>query len=134
MGPAPFHPFAGGPMFGRLIPAVLVLVAALTSQASAQNVGPPLSVTVPQSPTLSPYLGLLRTDGGVLPNYQLFVRPRIELQQRLRQQAAAINQQRRVLNTLQDQRRGIPSGPPATTGVRAGFLRYSTFYPNLNRR
>jgi len=85
------------------------------------------------TPTLSPYLDLLRNDGGVLPNYQQFVRPRLQLRSNLAQQAQAIERQRRAINTLN--RRTLNTSRPtgATTGVRSGFLQYSTFYPALNR-
>jgi len=84
------------------------------------------------APTLSPYLDLLRQDGGVLPNYQQFVRPQLRLRRALRSQQSAIERQRREIGQL---RRSPPRTRPGfTTGVRAGFLQYGRFYPGLDPR
>ncbi|WP_146600127.1 hypothetical protein [Novipirellula aureliae] len=84
------------------------------------------------SPTLSPYLDLLRFNGGVLPNYQQFVRPQIRLRETLVQQSTTIQQQQRTIRSMQS-RVATPNRQNATTGVHAGFLQYSTFYPSLQR-
>ena len=87
------------------------------------------------SPTFSPYLGLLRNDGGPLPNYFQFVRPRTQLLDTLRSQDRAIQRERqriqsvnRRIDTLQQQ--GRTDVRP--TGVSGGFMHYSHFYPELN--
>lgn len=94
----------------------------------------------PISPTLSPYLGLLREESGVLPNYYQFVRPQQQIQQSLSAQAGAIERQRQELGQIerrlgnslsqQDRRRN----GSAITGSGSGFLRYSHFYPEPKRR
>lgn len=84
------------------------------------------------SPRFSPYLGLLRGDGGPLPNYFQFVKPQTDLLATLRAQDRAIQRERqrigavgRRLDTLQRQ------GGAAPTGIRAGFMSYSHFFPTL---
>ncbi|WP_145301985.1 hypothetical protein [Crateriforma conspicua] len=104
------------------------LVLASTGAICGQGIGS----SYPRSPTLSPYLDLLRNDGGVLPNYQQFVRPKIQLRAQIERQNYEIQRQRRAIRSL-DRRVSTPQAPGnLTTGVRASFLRYSTFYPSLN--
>ena len=80
----------------------------------------------------SPYLGLLRTDGGPLPNYFQFVRPQTQLENALQQQQRAIQREsqrirnvNRRIDTIEQQGGALP------TGLNAGFMRYSHFYPAL---
>ena len=75
------------------------LVLSVTAEAlHAQGAGPRLNAGIPryqpQSPTLSPYLNLLRPQGA-LPNYYALVRPA--------QQQAAFNQQSLAYRKYQSQ-------------------------------
>lgn len=120
--------------------AVGVLVACDPSDAFGQQRS---RQTIPRSPNrstfspaFSPYLGLLRNDGGPLPNYFQFVRPRTQLLDTLRAQDRAIQRERqriqtvdRRIDSLQQQQRLNQVRP---TGVSGGFFRYSHFYPELN--
>ena len=109
----------------------LVFAIAFSGQARAQGVGFGPSSQFAPTPTLSPYLDLLRTNTGPLPNYQQFVRPRIQLRRTLVQQANQINRFRTAPSTSR-----IDAADPRrlTTGVRTRFLHYSTFYPALEQR
>lgn len=107
--------------------AMFLATGSTPAHAQGISVGPAPGTTQ----TFSPYLGLLRSGGGILPNYQQFVRPRLQLQDTLNRQQQALKLQanelqatQRRVSTLRD-----PSG--LTTGVRSGFLQYSTFYPGL---
>ena len=102
-----------------------------TANANAQgiSVGPAPGTTQ----TFSPYLGLLRTGGGILPNYQQFVRPRLQLQDTLNRQQQAIRLQAGQLRATQRRVSTLKDPSALTTGVRSGFLQYSTFYPSLQQ-
>ena len=103
--------------FGWLILAAGICIAA-AEPATAQS----RSRTYrPATPTMSPYLGLLRRDSGALPNYYTFVRPQQELQATVRQQDANIG-------NLQNRLQRVETTPVAPTGVSGGFMNYSNFY------
>ncbi|MEO1525483.1 MAG: hypothetical protein AAFX06_08600 [Planctomycetota bacterium] len=114
---------------------ILFTLMLLFSSASQAQTGIQLGPAgIPSTPTLSPYLGLLRTDSGPLPNYQQFVRPRLQLRRQLTQQSQAIERQNRTLRSL-NQQLNRPT-PRAANGMQraARFLDYSTFYPTLQLR
>ncbi|MEM9366175.1 MAG: hypothetical protein AAGD07_09270 [Planctomycetota bacterium] len=113
-----------------LLAAVLVSTSAELSHGQSPVLGPTGGYT--RTPTLSPYLDLLRFNGGVLPNYQQFVRPRLELNRTLQSQARQIDRQNRALYQLNRQI-SRPTAQGTETGVRSGFLQYSTYYPALQR-
>ena len=73
-------------------------------------------------PTLSPYLGLLRINTGVLPNYQTFVRPRLQERQ-------AFEQQQRSLQTLETRVRQVAEELPAT-GIASRFRNNGLYFRN----
>ena len=77
-------------------------------------------------PTISPYLQLLRTPDRILPNYQLYVQPRVNLRNQLSQNRAGLQRLDRRL-TAQGARFGATSAKP--TGGGGGYLNYSHFYP-----
>ncbi|WP_149498591.1 hypothetical protein [Roseiconus lacunae] len=108
-----------------------ILVAVFFSPAIVQSQSPLGTYT--RTPTLSPYLDLLRTDSGVLPNYQQFVRPRLQLQQQLQSQAQQLDRQSRAIRSI-NQRVTQPTVRGTETGTSTRFLNYSTFYPGLQRR
>ena len=74
-------------------------------------------------PTLSPYLDLLRVNTGVLPNYQAFVKPRI-------QQRKFNEQERRSLQTLEKRVRQFSSEAVPATGVASGFRNNDLYFRN----
>jgi hypothetical protein len=100
------------------------------AQAQGTAVGPAPGAT----PTLSPYLGLLRSRSGVLPNYQQFVRPQIQLRSTLSRQQRAIDLQSRSIRAVDRRVSTLRDPRDSTTGVRSGFRQYSTFYPALSER
>ena len=91
-----------------------------------------------QTPTLSPYLNLYRTDSGAVDNYNNFVRPEIDLRDTLRNQQDAIQRQdvtqqqqgtalqRYQRNARGRQGRAFGVGP---TGSAATFMNYMHYYP-----
>ena len=113
-----------------------LVAGALTDAARAQQpMGPPVSPRVypfAPGPTLSPYLEYFRTPLGPLDSYHEFVRPRVQLQQRLRQQDAQLRRQAQDIRAI-DQRMMAPQRPAAAapTGTGATFFHHSHFYPRL---
>lgn len=87
----------------------------------------------PATPTVSPYLNLLRNNvGGGLPNYYSLVRPQLQQQAFNRQQLATNVQQAANVNLLQSNldRAITPTGKSAQfmTSGRATYLNTSRFY------
>lgn len=103
-----------------------------SSNASAQGVTLGPTGRYSTTPTLSPYLDLLRSGGGALPNYQQFVRPRLRLRNELVNQSREIARQNREIQVL-NQRSRRPDTVPSGTGTPSRFLDYSSFYPLLSR-
>ena len=79
-------------------------------------------------PAISPYFNYLRSDAPI-DNYNSFVRPRIELQRTLNQQADQIRRQQTGLGSLRDDvTRFQRESGASPTGTGAGFMNYSHFY------
>ena len=116
--------------------AISGFVFAAAQQAAAQNPKQKYSRRYqPNKPTLSPYLNYFRLNTGVLPNYQQFVRPQINLQKTLQQQQAQIRSGQnslKDLNSKVEQRFSKPTVSP--TGHGATFRNYSHYFPKLQRR
>ncbi len=109
----------------------------LGNTAHAQRpIGPaaPPHRTYPYAPgpALSPYLEFFRTPTGPLDSYHEFVRPRAQLQQRLKQQDLQLRRQAQGLRALGEQIVS-PQRPSAAapTGTGSGFFQHSHFYPSL---
>jgi len=82
--------------------------------------------------TVSPYLNLLRPSGNVgLPNYQAFVKPRLELEERLQLQANQMNATARSLNRLQTEVQQTRYGSQFATGHPTRFMTYLHYYPGM---
>lgn len=73
----------------------------------------------PAGSTVSPYLGLLRTDGGALPSYYAFVRP-LEAQQRLQRATSLLGEETRRIDRVLEE--GLVQSRALPTGTAAGFL------------
>jgi hypothetical protein len=88
----------------------------------------------PQRPTVSPYLNLLRRDGGALTNYQGLVRPMQRQSSINRQNAEALRRQQVSLvelgNQATDRQRVAEI---RQTGSEASFLNYSHFFPQISQ-
>ena len=102
------------------------------SEALAQYPLPRRPIT--QTPTLSPYLDLLSTQTGPLPNYFELVRPRQQLLSTLQRQERAIGRQQQQLQTLDRRVDSSVRAGVAPTGVHGTYVDYSHFYPGLSRR
>ena len=90
----------------------------------------------PQSPTISPWMGLWRQNTGALDNYHTFVRPQMQLNQTLQMQNAALSRQAmglQALNNEINQPLENQSGMLAT-GQGATFMNYSHYYYSGNRQ
>ena len=90
----------------------------------------------PATPTVSPYLNLLRQNNSPIPNYYSLVRPALQQQQINLQQQTILRQQNAEIrqlqtNLLKTQTEGPVSGSPSwfqTPGTRSTFLNTSQFY------
>ncbi len=107
----------------RLLGGVLVIGLTLfvgdRTWGQAQNI----PRYTPATPTLSPYLGLLRNNRGALPNYFAFVRP-IERQQQINQRAAVELQRQAVeIERAQEEFNQLEV---QATGKGAWFYNYGT--------
>ncbi len=115
---------------------VAVALAALSAPAWGQRPFQPRTY-VPSRPTLSPYLDYFRFNTGVVNNFHAYIRPGRELDQYLRSQGSAIQQNRTQLGTLRQdvtqlgEMRDPGIGP---TGHGATFMNHSHFYPSMGGR
>ena len=83
----------------------------------------------PQSPTISPWMGLWQRNPGALDNYHTYVQPQMELDRTLQLQNEALARQSaglRALNYDIMQPQGYLSMMP--TGQGATFMNYSHYY------
>ena len=123
-----------------LVATALILTAA--AECSAQQ---PVRRFRPNTPTVSPYLNLLRNDNaGGVPNYYSLVRPQLN-QLSLNQQQRAFNQQQLSFDAKQTYEVGslseqvqplvTPTGKAAQfmTPGRAGFQNSSRYFPQQQR-
>jgi len=93
----------------------------------------------PNSPTISPYLNLLRANNGGLPNYYAFVRPQTQQgsfdareTSLRRQQQVRIQQLEREIRETQDA--VLPTGKASwfmIPGTRSVFQDTSQYYPQV---
>jgi hypothetical protein len=123
--------------------AFFVLASALPSLAWGQ--APPRNRVTAQSirndaiygrPTVSPYLNLLRPQGGVgAPNYQSLVRPQLDQERLNQRQGQQLQQlQSRIYQGPSSQ---ASSGTPMairSTGHTTQYMNYSAYYPALGQR
>jgi hypothetical protein len=83
----------------------------------------------PSRETLSPYVGLLQGNNGVIPNYYTLVQPRLEQRDFNQQIQATTRIQALDIQTLSG---GAESTPrPVQTGKNAGFQQYLHYYPTM---
>ena len=98
--------------------------------ASAQGYSP--RGYVPRTPTVSPYLNLLRRDRGELSNYYTFVRPQQRAQQFVRDQYQMNNQLQRQVQGIRNQ--AFRAQGVRQTGIGGSYLNYLHFYPGATGR
>ncbi len=114
---------------GKLSPCLAACVVVLL--CSSASVGQQVRRYTPRTPTLSPYLDLLRNNTGTLPNYYTFVRPRqqqraFNTESRAWQRRQTIDLER-VTGEFQKNRRAI-----APTGTGSWFMKESASATFLN--
>jgi hypothetical protein len=83
----------------------------------------------PTRETLSPYVALLQSNGGAIPNYYTLVRPRLEQRAFNQQLQTTARVQSLDIQTLAGS--AGTSSPVVQTGKSAGFEQYSHYYPAL---
>ena len=113
--------------------AILAVCLIVNSECYAQR----SSRYEPSSPTVSPYLNLLRRDSGGVPNYYSFIRPQ-QRQQTVNNRQRVVNQQiGRALQRQQDEllQFGDQMQTQITpTGSGSVFLNFSHYYFAPGRR
>jgi hypothetical protein len=110
-----------------LLSSALLAGTIMFAQSAAAQI--PSSYT-PQSPAVSPWMGLWQQNTGALDNYHTFVQPQMQLNAALQAQNAALSRQGASLQALNNeimQPQGRQSGMVAT-GQGAGFMNYSHYY------
>jgi hypothetical protein len=113
---------------------VLALAAAMLALAAVPSYGQQLRRYQPSSPTISPYMNLLRTNVGPLPNYYSLVRPQLNQLEFNRQQVATQAQQAASLRLLEKEGQKSQAATPTGKGSwfmtsgRAGYMNTSRFY------
>jgi hypothetical protein len=82
------------------------------------------------TPTLSPWFDLYQKHAGPIDNYNMFVRPEVQLRNTLRTQqadiqfqATAVTNQAQQISQMEENRRGV-----APTGTTAGFMNYGRYF------
>ncbi len=96
----------------------------------------------PETPTVSPYVDLLRFNDGGLPNYYGLVRPQLKQRAINNQGRLSSRQQSITLGQLQNdfQKNRLPIAPTGTgswfmrSGARSTFLDTSRYYPQTTLR
>ncbi len=115
-------------MIGLLTIAAVSVALLAVSSADAQRPWP----YRPGRPTISPYMNLYRANPGPVDNYHLYVRPQQQLLNTLQWQDQALQQQGAHLQSLRQEVSGFGQRRIATpTGIGAGFMNYSHYYPGL---
>ena len=105
----------------------------LLGPAHAQGLG----TYEPSSPTVSPYLNLLRSNFGPLPNYHSLVRPQLRQQTFNREASREIQYNLRQLNALSQTPPGqeptgnirVRQSQVAPTGLPGQFQYFSHYFP-----
>jgi hypothetical protein len=102
----------------------ILLLAATSSYAQVLAPG--------NRPPFSPWFGLYQRNGGPLDNYHTFVQPRIELDNTLQRQQAAIHRNYEGVASLGREFSQIgEQGQVHPTGTGSVFMDYSHYYPAL---
>ncbi len=105
-----------------------VVVFSAVDSASGQSIRPRPRYR-PATPTLSPYMDLLRFNDGMLPNYHTFVRPKQEYRRTVQRQDIAIRNQAARIGALGQQVNRIEYHPAIRpTGAAGGYMNYSHYY------
>lgn len=112
---------------GALAFAAVTLALATTAQAQQRSTQRSYE---PASPTISPYVGLLQSNSGAIPNYFSLVRPRLD-QQQFNSRVRA-TERIRSLQIQQLSRNAASSEPVLETGNQAGFMQFLHYYPDPN--
>jgi hypothetical protein len=86
----------------------------------------------PAKQPLSPYLNLLQTNFGPVPNYYSLVRPRLA-QDAFNQQVKA-NERAQALRIQELSEQETQQQPVSRTGKSAGFMEYLHYYPAAGAR
>jgi len=81
-------------------------------------------------PALSPYLDYFRTDTGLLPRYQQFVRPKQRLLSETNRNRQAVNW---LQSSAQETARRFEAEQVRSTGRGGSYMNYLHFYPRYSR-
>jgi hypothetical protein len=98
-----------------------------TAAAFAQ---PPTRYTPPSGQTLPGALNYFRRDVGVLDQYNQFVAPQARLRGQLQIMARQQNRDFQAVERQIRERDQIRESMAAPTGVAAGFMNYSHYFPS----
>jgi hypothetical protein len=110
--------------------ALAVLPATLLATLSAAPGFAQAPASRYPTPTLSPWFDLYQKHAGPIDNYNMFVRPEMQLRNTLRNQQSeiqfqttAVTNQAQQISQMEENRRGV-----APTGTAAGFMNYGRYF------
>jgi hypothetical protein len=83
----------------------------------------------PGGSPFSPYLNLFRRDTGLLNQYYNYIVPQRRLESTLQQQSSAISGLQTQVQGVRGELRQVQTAPIGPTGVGAGYMNYSHYYP-----
>ena len=109
--------------------AAAVLMLALGSGHGVAN-GQQGVYQPPGGSPFSPYLNLFRRDTGLLNQYYNYIVPQRRLESTLQQQSSAITGLQTQVQGVRGELRQAPTAPNGPTGVGAGYMNYSHYYPS----
>jgi hypothetical protein len=107
-----------------------VFLMGLTASASAAFAQPPTRYTPPSGQTLPGALNYFRRDVGVLDQYNQFVAPQARLNSQLQNMAQQQNRDFQAVERQFRERDQVRETLAAPTGVAAGFMNYSHYFPS----
>ena len=113
--------------------AVAAAVATVTALGAVRGYAQAPAQRYP-TPALSPWFDLYQKHAGPLDNYNMFVRPEMQLrntlqnqQTNIQSQGTALTDQGQQLTQLEENRRGV-----ARTGIATGFMNHARYFGLAN--
>jgi hypothetical protein len=119
------------------VAAMLAIAIGVTLPAYGQSRGRGQTTSqvpryTPQSPTTSPYLGLLNRNGSAATNYYGLVRPLLNQQVVNAEQSQAVNNQQEQIKSVKDQQEAFEQPKVKPTGTAGWFKTEGTTSPYQN--
>ncbi len=115
-------------LIGKALFASIALAFLFGSTSVTHAQGNRPSRYTPSRPTVSPYLNLLNTNQGPLPNYYTYVRPQLQQNRINQEQSTALRQQQMELNKLEGGMMKFRQSETRPTGTGATFMNHGRYF------